>query len=92
MKDTIQAGQGGQHDGGAPNPKEVTVTIDGTPKTIEMGKYTPEQLATLLGVAAGYVISVKDGESPLKPLTAGQPYQVHPGMQFFSQPPDGSWS
>ena len=80
-----------QHDKPAQS-KLITVFIDTVEKMIEMGKYTTEQLIQVLGVTPGYVLNVKDGNSPLKPLTPGATYQVHPGMQFFSQPPDGTWS
>lgn len=72
--------------------KLIAVFIDTVEKEIEMGKYTTEQLITVLGVKPGYVLNVKDGNSPLKPLKSGETHQVHPGMQFFSQPPDGTWS
>lgn len=80
-----------QHDKLAQS-KLVAVFIDTVEKAIEMGKYTTEQLITLLGVKPGYVLNVKNGDSPLKPLKPGETHQVHPGMQFFSQPPDGTWS
>ena len=73
-------------------PKQIEVSLDGEPKTIEDGTYTMEQLVNLLGAPAGYVLSVRHGEGKLEPMTPGVPLKIHPHMQFISQPPDGSWA
>lgn len=70
----------------------VTVSIDGTEKTIRRGAYTTEELIEILGVEAGYLLNVVNPQGQLVTLRPGERVRVREGMKFFSQVPCGGSS
>jgi hypothetical protein len=63
--------------------KVVTVTIDGTPKQIERGKYLVSKLKQVLGVPADYELDeVKHGE--FEPLADDGHTHIEGGEVFVS--------
>lgn len=70
----------------------VRVWIDGVEKEIPRGTYTTEQLITLLGVEAGYLLNVIDKDGQLIPLKPGETVKVKKGTKFISQVPCGGSS
>lgn len=70
---------------------EVTVTINGQPKTIHKGDYTTQQLKQLLGVEPSLELELfEDGK--FVPLADGQRLVVREGMVFVSHVRQGGSS
>ena len=71
----------------------VTLCLDNdVAKTIPIGTYSTEELVSLLGVEAGYLLNVLDGQGKLVLLEPNQKTTVMEGMKFFSQVPCGGSS
>jgi len=70
----------------------VKVFYDTEPKEIPAGVYTTEQLITIFGVPAGYLLNVVDEQGQLVTLKPSQHTRVHEDQKFFSQVPSGSSS
>jgi hypothetical protein len=70
----------------------VTVFLDGLEKKIARGTYTTEQLITLLGVTAGYLLNMVDASGQLVTLQPGQHVHIKECMKFYSQVPCGGSS
>ena len=70
----------------------VTVYLDNVETTIRCGTYTTEELIRVLGVDAGYLLNVVNGEGQLSPLEPKQRIEIENGMKFFTQVPCGGSS
>ena len=71
----------------------VTVTLNNeVERKIPRGTYKTEDLIRILGVEAGYVLTVLDEQGKLESLQPGQRVQVKDGMKFFSHVPAGGSS
>lgn len=71
----------------------VTVTLDNeVEKKTPSGPYKTEELIRVLGVQAGYVLDVLDGQGKLNALQPGQTIQVKADMKFVSHVPAGGSS
>ena len=71
----------------------VTVYLDNeVEKRIPSGTYTTEELISVLGVEAGYLLNVLDPQGKLVLLEPKQKTTVREGMNFFSQVPCGGSS
>jgi Multiubiquitin len=70
----------------------ITVFFENKPREIPRGTYTTEQLKTLFGVQAGYVLEFINEEGQLTPLKPGAKLRVKEGMRFFEQVPCGGSS
>ena len=71
----------------------VTVILNNeVERRIPGGTYKTEDLIRILGVEAGYVLTVLDEQGKLESLQPGQPVQVKDGMKFFSHVPAGGSS
>jgi hypothetical protein len=73
-------------------PKLIHVTYKETTFELERGDYTPEQLASVFGVPAGYVLDYIDEHGGFHELPPGKPFKVKDGMEFSSHPPHGQSS
>ncbi len=72
--------------------RQITVFYEGAPREIDRGVYTTEQLVTLFGVQAGYILEFINPEGQLTPLQPGAKIRVKDGMKFFEQVPCGGSS
>ena len=71
----------------------VTVYLDNeVEKRIPSGTYSTEELISVLGVEAGYLLNVLDPQGKLVLLEPKQKTTVREGMKFFSQVPCGGSS
>ena len=71
----------------------VTVTLNNEDgKEIRTGAYTTEELIRVLGVEAGYVLTVMDEQGKLSPLQPEQTIQIRACMRFYSHVPAGGSS
>jgi hypothetical protein len=69
----------------------ITVFYDDDAKQIPRCTYTTEELMTIFGVQAGYLLNLAD-EHGLHTLKPNQRTHVKDGMRFFSQVPGGGSS
>ncbi|RWM71755.1 MAG: hypothetical protein EOR81_31095 [Mesorhizobium sp.] len=70
----------------------ITVYFENDPREIPRGKYSTEQLVSLFGVQAGYILEYLNDEGQLTPLGPGGKLRVKDGMKFFEQVPCGGSS
>ena len=59
-------------DESATREKLIKVKIDGEERQIADGEYTMEQLVSLFGVTAGYVLSVQHGQGSRRRTATGR--------------------
>ncbi|MGX9574268.1 multiubiquitin domain-containing protein [Mesorhizobium sp. f-mel] len=70
----------------------ITVYFENDPREIPRGKYSTEQLVSLFGVQAGYILEYLNNEGQLMPLGPDGELRVKDGMKFFEQVPCGGSS
>lgn len=73
-------------------PRLITVYYNDEPRPEPRGTYTTEQLMTLFGVEAGYVLNVVGKDDQLRELKPGEHEHLKEGMRFYSQVPCGGTS
>lgn len=73
-------------------PRLIHVIYKETTFELERGEYTPEELSSVFGVPAGYVLDYIDEHGGFHELAPGKPFKVKDGMEFSSHPPHGQSS
>lgn len=75
-----------------PAPRNVTVTYNHNPYTLERRKYSTEELFAAFSVPAGYKLDLVEHDGEFRELKPGEKIPVREGMEFVSHPPRGQSS
>jgi len=70
-------------------PRQITITVNGSPVTLDDGEYSGAELKARGGVPAGEALFLKRGQGKEDRIEDSDVIKIHPNMEFESSPDGG---